>query len=167
MAKLYHILIFSFLFLNIGCGVYSFSGGSIPPEVKSISIDYFKNTASIVVPSLSQEFTDQLRNRFVSETNLVLVDGQGDWHFEGNITQYNISPVAPSGNETASLSRLTVKIKVVFTDNLDENNKWVSSFNSYENFDASLDLSSVEDDLLEVIIAELVDKIYNKSVVNW
>jgi len=61
-----------------GCGVYSFSGASIPPEAKTITILQIENNAPVIVPFLSQVLSDRMRDKFLAETGLRLADADGD-----------------------------------------------------------------------------------------
>lgn len=146
---------------------YSFTGASISPEVKTVSIDFFPNQASLAPPSVGQEFTEALKDIFLSQTNLTLVNSGGDLTFEGYISNYTANPVAIQGDETAALTRVTMTVKVIFTDNNDEKNSFESNFSSYEDFETSKSLSAVEEELIQSINEKLVQDIFNKSVTNW
>ena len=100
--------IISIILSLAGCGVYSFTGASISPEVKTVSIDFFPAYAPLAPPIAGQLFTEDLKNIFLSQTNLVLVQTDGDLQFEGAITNYTTAPVAIQGNETAALTRVLV-----------------------------------------------------------
>lgn len=146
---------------------YSFTGASISPEVKTISIDNFQNKAPLVVPTLSRNFTEALQNYFTSQTNLVLVDRNGDLQIEGSITGYGVQPQAISGNEVAQLNRLTITVKVNFVNKFDEKQNFESTFSRYMDYSSSQNLISVQDELIAVINEQLVQDIFNKAVVNW
>jgi hypothetical protein len=150
-----------------GCGIYSFSGASIPPEAKTISIKYFDNYAPIVQPTLSQSFTEALQNRFTSQTTLRLVAKNGDLHLEGIISGYSVSPIAIQGNETAALQRLTIMVKVKFVNKYDPKMDFETSFSRYADFESSQNLSSVEGELIRQINEQLTEDIFNKAAVNW
>lgn len=150
-----------------GCGVYSFTGASIPPEAKTISISYFVNNAQYVEPTLSQSLTDALRDRFLNQTDLDFINEDGDLQLEGYITDYSTRPVAIQGNETAALNRLSVTVKVKYTNTIDPSKDYDASFTRYEDYPSSQDLSSVKDQLITTINEALVDDIFNKAVVNW
>lgn len=150
-----------------GCGVYSFTGASIPPEAKTISIAYFVNNASYVEPTLSQSLTDALRDRFQSQTDLDFISENGDLQIEGYVTDYSTRPVAIQGNETAALNRLSVTVKVKFTNTIDPTRDYDNSFTRYEDYSSSQDLSAVKDQLIPIINEALVEDIFNKAVVNW
>ena len=153
-----------------GCKAkYSFTGASIPADVKTVSIQYFPNYAPLAQPTLSQSFTEALRDIFLSQTNLNLIERSGDLQFEGAITGYSTNPVAIQGNEVsaASLNRLTITVNVKFINTKDENQNFESSFSRFTDYDASQNLSAVEAVLIKEINDQLVQDIFNKSVTNW
>lgn len=156
------------LFILEGCtGGYSFTGASIPPDAKTISIQNFPNYASLVNPQLSQVLTDGLRNAFSSQTSLNLVDYDGDLDIKGEITNYTMQPTAITGNDQAAMNRLSITIKVVFVNTKDPNANFEQSFSRYKEFSAQMNFSSVESSLVEEIVNELIDDVFNKAVVNW
>lgn len=157
------------MLLNLtACKVkYSFTGGTVHPEAKTISIAYFQNRASFVQPTLSQKLTDALRDKFLAQTRLQLVNTGGDYQIEGKITDYNTRPVAIQGNETAALNRLTVTISVKFVNRFDEKQNFETSFSRYEDYPSSQSLASVEEELIKAINQALVEDIFNRIVINW
>ena len=150
-----------------GCGVYSFTGASIPPGAKTITVTYFVNNAQYVEPSLSQTLTDALRDRFLAQTDLDFVSEGGDLQIEGNIIEYSTRPVAIQGDETAALNRLTITVKVKYTNLLDPDKDYDIPFTRFEDYSSSQELSAVKDQLISTISEALVDDIFNKAVVNW
>lgn len=148
---------------------YSFTGASIPPEVKTINIKYFPNNASLVEPTLSQKLTDALRDKFASETNLIIVNEGGDLILEGSITQYRTTPVAIQGDDQPALNRLTIAVDVIYTNTKDEALSFESPppFTRYDDYASDSQLSSIQDELIDSIIEMLVVDIFNKAVVNW
>jgi len=163
-------IIFTFLLLTVyisGCRVYSFTGASISPDIKTVSITYFKNEASLVQPSLSQVFTEKMNDKFVSQTNLTQVKSGGDLQFEGAIVDYFSQPTAIQGNEQAALNRLTISVKVKFTNTKDEKQSFESVFSRFTDYDSKKNLTSIEQDLINEICNQLVDDIFNKAVINW
>lgn len=147
------------------CGIYSFTGAEIVGE--TISINYFNNKASLIQPTLSQVFTDALRDKFTSQSKLDLVTGDADLHLEGEIVGYSVSPIAIQANETAAKNRLTIQVNVRFTNKAKPKDNFEQTFTAFYDFDSNQNLSSVEADLIEEIVKRLVDDIFNKSVVNW
>lgn len=151
-----------------GCKVqYSFTGASISPEVKTVSVDYFQNLASLVYPQLSSKFTEALKERFITQTSLNAVKEYGDLQFSGQITGYGVTPIAIQSNETAAQNRLTISIRVKFENVKDKTFNFDKTFTQYENFDSNLDFSSIEAEKVDLIITKLIDEIFNNSVANW
>lgn len=149
------------------CVTYSFTGASIPPDAKTISIQYIDNRASFVVPTLSESITTALKDRFSSQTSLILVNKMGDLQIEGEITDFKTSPQAITGDQTAALNRLSITVKIKFTNLIEPDKNYETSFTRYEEYESNLDLSAVQDGLIETINEMLVDDIFNKAVVNW
>ncbi len=157
-----------FVLSVISCSMkYSFTGASIPPEMKTIQIDNFPNNAPLVNPTLSQEFIDALRIKFQSQTSLIIVNSGGDIVIEGEITDYNTRPTAIQSDDAAALNRLTISVKVKFTNVYDESQDFEQTFSSYEEYLSSFDLTAVAEGLVPVISGNLVEDIFNKAVVNW
>ncbi|MFH1119920.1 MAG: LptE family protein [Bacteroidota bacterium] len=167
--NLHVFLLISMVFSLVisGCGVYSFTGASVPPEAKSVSIAMFPNKADLVQPTLSQAFTEALREKFSSQTNLSLVPRNGDLHFEGEITGYSTEPVAITGQQQAALIRLKITVNVRFVNKFSDKDSFETSFSRYEDYSSSQNLATVELDLINKINEALVEDIFNKSVVNW
>jgi len=155
------------LVLFSGCGIYSFTGASISPEIKTISIQHFPNNAPLIEATLSQTFTDALRDKFVSQTNLTLVNSGGDLSIEGEITDYNTKPVAIQANEVAALNSLTITVSVVFVNNFDETKDFETKFTHYLDYQSNQNLSAVKETLIPQIVEMIVEDIFNKAVVNW
>lgn len=150
-----------------GCGMYSFTGASIPADAKTVSISYFENKADLIEPTLSQTLTDALRDRFSSQTTLNLLERGGDLQLEGEITGYRTEPIAIQGDQTAALNRLTITVQVKYVNLFDESKNFDTSFSRYSDYSSSDDLNSVQSGLIEVINEALVEDIFNKAVVNW
>jgi hypothetical protein len=148
---------------------YSFTGASISPDVKTISIQYFSNNASQVMPTLSRVFTDALKDYFTSQTNLILVDRNGDLNIEGAITGYTpVQPIAIQGNETAAMNRMTITVSVSFTNRKNEKQNFENkTFSNYGDYDSKLNLAAVQDQLIKEINDKLVQDIFKQTVVNW
>jgi hypothetical protein len=157
---------FILIFIS-GCGVYSFTGASVSPDIKSVSIAYFPNRASIIQPALSQVFTEKMKDKFVSQTNLTLEKNLGDLQFTGFITEYNNAPTAIKGDEEAALNRLTITVSVKFVNTKDEKQSFETMFSRFSEYDSRKNLADVEKTLIEDICNQLVDDIFNKAVINW
>ena len=151
-----------------GCTVkYSFSGASIPLEAKTVSVPYFPNNAPMVAPSLSSTLTDALQDKFAKQTKLELVSTGGDLAFEGEITNYTSTPAAITAAETAAMNRLTITVKVKFTNIYEPQNNYNKSFSAFAEYDATSLLQDVQDSLITEICEQLVQDIVNAAVAHW
>jgi len=155
------------IILLTGCGIYSFSGASLDPNDKTVTVKFFPNRADLVNPNLSQLFTEQLKDRFVGQTGLELVDFNGDLMFEGEIVRYFTEPVAVTSDETAQYNKLTIEVRVKYTSINKPEFDFDTKFSRFAEYESNKLLTDVEDDLTEEIVQELIDDIFNKSVVNW
>jgi hypothetical protein len=150
-----------------GCHVYSFTGASISPDVKTVSVQYFQNRAPLVQPALSQLFGEKLKEKFGTQTNLTVVTKSGDLDFSGYISDYNTQPIAIQSSQTAAQNRLTISVNVKFTNLKDPKQDFEIVFSQFADYDAKQTLTSVESGLIKTINEKLVDDIFNKAVVNW
>jgi hypothetical protein len=159
------------MMLTAGCKSlsvsYSFSGVTISPDIKTVSVEYFPNRAPVVQAQLSQLLTDELIDKIQSETNLELVPAGGDISFSGEIRNYDAKPTAITGEETAARNRLTISVRVVFTNNMDPEASFESTFSRYEDYDSSRNLADVEGELIDLIVENLLEDIFNRAFVNW
>ena len=150
-----------------GCGIYSFSGTSIQPDVETITINYFEYKAEKVNPSLSNQITEDLRTQFRKMTRLEQVDIDGDLEIEGEVTGYDVAASAVTADEVAARNKLTVTVKVKFTnrkypeDNLEQN------FSAFEEYDSTQSLDAVQDALCADIVKKLIEDIFNATVAQW
>lgn len=151
-----------------GCTVkYSFSGASIPLAAQTVSVPYFPNNAPMVAPTLSSTLTDALQDKFSRQTKLQLVSTGGDLAFEGEITNYTSTPAAITAAETAAMNRLTITVKVKFTNIYEPQNNYNKSFSAFAEYDATSLLQDVQDSLITEICEQLVQDIFNAAVANW
>ena len=146
---------------------YSLSGASIPADARTVSIPYFPNNATLVSPTLSSTLTDELQTRFMNQTKLQLVPENGDLAFQGEITNYTVMPVAVPSDDMAAMNRLTITVKVKFTNNIDPTFNYDQSFSAFQEYSSSLDLSTAESSLIPELVTQLVDDIFNAAVSNW
>ena len=154
--------------LTVACtGGYSFTGASIPPGAKTISVATFPNYAATVNPQLSQKLTDELMQMFSSQTPLTVTTDEGDLQLSGEITGYETRASALSSSDEVSMNRLTITVKARFTNRLDPEADFEQQFSRYRDYAASQDFSAVESTLMGEIVTELCEDIFNKAVVNW
>jgi len=149
------------------CGIYSFTGTSIQPDVKTITIPYVEYTALRVNPSLSNDLTEALKDKFRKLTSLEEVDVDGDLELVCTVTGYDVKATAVTANEMASQNRLTVSVKVEFSNKKYPEDDVSNSFSAYEDFDATMSLDAVESGLCETIVEKLVEDIFNATVAQW
>ncbi len=149
------------------CGIYSFSGTSIQPDVNSITINLFEYRAMRVNPALSNDLTEALRTQFRRMTRLEQVEMDGDMELSGEITGYDIAAAAVTADEVAARNKLTVTVKVSFTDKKHPEEDFEKSFSSYAEYDSSNTIDAVESSLCAEIIEKLVEDIFNAAVAQW
>ena len=165
-------IIYLFLVLSVimaGCTIsYKFNGASIDyTKVKTISIKDFPNQAPLVYPPLSQQFTEGVKDIYVRQTRLSLVRDNGDLQLEGEITGYDLTPMAVKEDAYSSKTKLTITVKVRYTNRTNADEDFEQSFSAYREFDSNVMLQGVQDQLCSEIIEELADQIYNSTVANW
>jgi len=146
---------------------YSFTGANISPDVKTFSVYYFPNRARLVNPTLSQSFTEALREKMQRQTSLNELGEGGDLIFEGQITGYDVQPMSIQKEDMAALNRLTIRVNVKYINNLDPEQNAERTFTAYEDFDSTSSLRDVEDGLVPEIIDKLTEDIFNSTLANW
>ena len=162
------LLIIIPLTIFYGCTFkYSFNGASISTQVKTFSVQYFQNRAALVQPGLSQFLTDALIDKCKAQTRLNNINGLGDVNFEGEITDYKTAPLTVAADAQAAMNRFTITVKVKFTNSVQPEYNFDQSFSRYEDFNSNTDLSQVEKDLSDKIIAMIVEDVFNQAFVNW
>ncbi len=167
MKKLY-IIILLLILINQSCSIhYGLTGASIAADVKTVSVQYFVNRAPLGMTNLEQYFTDELKDKFKSQTSLMLINDMGHLNFEGEITNYSTKPMAITGDEIAAQNRLSITVHVKFTNEIEPEYNFDTNFTQFADYDSNQDLSSVEEQLVEEIVEKLIEDIFNKSVVNW
>jgi len=163
----YWFIILSLAFSS-SCSVkYSFTGAAIPPDVKSVSVHFFRNIAPLVNPKLSDQFTEALKNKLMSETRLRLTSGNADLTFEGEIVGYDVTYQGVQANETAGLNKLTITMKLRYTNSKEPNKSFEKTFSSSATYPSSSSLDGVEDGLVTQIDNEILNQMFNATVADW
>lgn len=166
LGVIFALVVAAFMFGS--CGIYSFTGTSIQPDVKTVTINYFEYKALKVNPSLSSQMTEALQEKFLKLTRLEQVDMDGDLEIIGEISGYDVKATAITANEQAAQNRLTVSVKISFVNRkYPEDNFDNKSFSAYADFDAMQTLDAVESGLCEEIVEQLCEDIFNATVANW
>ena len=167
--------IFSFFIISCismlmgGCTIsYKFNGSALNYDIyKTIDVSEFPIRASLVYPPLQQVFENELLNAISTQTRLQEIDGNSDLELSGEITGYNLSPQAVGEDAYASQTRLTITVRVKYTDHRNEANNIDQSFSAYRDFPSSEMLTDVQDQLCQEISEELVELIFNATLGNW
>jgi len=163
------ILVLMPLLLLSGCTVsYKLNGASIDyTRVKTISIQDFPIQAPLVYAPLSQKFTEGLKDIYVRQTKLKLVTRDGDLQIDGEIIGYNLTPMATKTDGYASETKLEVTVNVRFSNATKPEENFEQRFTAFQTFPATSMLEDVQDSLLEEIVKEISESIFNKTVANW
>ena len=157
------------LIIISACSVsYKLNGSALDYTVyKTVQVSDFPIRAALVYPPLQQTFENELLDYIDRNTRLQTTDDASDLQIEGEITGYNLTPQAVTENAYASQTRLTITVRVKYIDNLNDKNNIDQTFSAYRDFDASLMLNDVQDDLCQQISKELVELIFNATLGNW
>lgn len=168
---LHKILIVAAFFLMAfsGCRLQvSFTGESIESDVYTINVKYFDNRAAIVEPSLSDYLTNQLQQKYESETRLSLINSNNaDLILEGQIVKYEQSFAGMNTDEQSDLNRLTIGVKFIFTNNKHPEKNFETTIAEYDEYSSSKNLDEVSEELIEIISEKLIEKIFLKTVADW
>lgn len=169
-SKSWSVLSFGlFLLLLTGCGVYSFTGADIDYNTtRTVQVDYFQNNAPIVEPGVDRNFTQKLQEILMNQTNLDLVNRNGDLVYEGEITQYYVAPITATSDNRAAQNRLTVAVNVRFFNTKDPDKDFEQNFSFYYDYPGTSQLTGGQlETALEVIFERLTQDIFNASLANW
>lgn len=153
--------------LLVSCGIYKFNTGNVG-NAKTLQIAFFPNQATLIEPTLSQRFTEEMQDLFLRQTNLEQVRTGGDLRFEGEIVDYRVNPMSATAQQTAAQNRLTVTVNVRYFNRLEEDDDFEKRFSFYHDFDASAQLTGgVLDSALEEILERIIQDIFNASIGKW
>lgn len=169
---------FTFLFYFLACwtftqcGIYSFTGASIPAGTETFQVNYFINEAgnrpgSTIEPGLDQEFTIALQDLLMNQTNLNLVTNNADLVYEGEITRYSITPTTSTANNTAAQNRLTMEVNVRYINNKNEDDSFEQRFSFFYDFDANQQLYDIKSAANKEIFERITQEIFNASLAKW
>ncbi len=163
------IVLFALCFSLSSCIIsYKFNGASIDySKVKSISIADFPNNATLVYPQLSVDLSQGIRDIYQRQTRLEVLNKGGDMEVEGEITGYTITPMAIAADSYSAETKLTITIKVHFTNNSAPEESFDKTYTAYQTFDSSQMLTDVQEELCAIMITELAENIYNDTVARW
>lgn len=158
---------------SVRCGVYSFTGASISPDIQTVSIQTFFNNAPLGPSNMSVLFTEKIKDYFQQNTNLSLVNQNGDLQFDGYVDDYTIRPVGANASGSArgvdfsELSRITITVYATYTNIKDDTFDFEQKFSFFKDYDQTTDLSSAEEEFVDEIFEQIIIDIFNASVANW
>jgi len=165
------LLVFTIIALTaVSCSIsYKFNGSSIDySKTKTISISDFPNTAELIYPPLSAAFSEGLRDVYSKQTRLQLLKKGGDMHLEGEIVGYQLTPMSVTADSYASETKLTMTVKVRFTNNKNPDDDFEKSYSAFQTFDNTKNmLQDVQEQLMTTMVADITDQIYNDTVAKW
>jgi hypothetical protein len=166
--KLFKIILFILISFN-SCSVkYSLTGASISPETKTFQVNYFQNVAALVEPGIERDFTNSLTDLLINQTSLDLVKSNGDLIYEGEITEYRISPTTATSSNTAAQNRLTITVNVRFYDKNDEEANFEKRFSFYFDYAGSSQLIGAQKvTAVEEVFERITQDVFNASLAKW
>lgn len=155
-----------------GCGIYSFNGTNIDPAVRTISISTIQNNAPQGPAFLTQRFTEDLKDYFQRNTNLRIVPRDGDLQFDGNIVAYDFAPASiqqVNGVDQAGSNRLTIQVKIRFTNTKDDKQSFEQLFQNFDDYAGNRNIATINNDpnAVRTTTDKIITDIFNKSVANW
>ncbi|GAA4814200.1 LptE family protein [Litoribaculum gwangyangense] len=166
-----YFIYFSFFALSIllfGCGIYSFTGASIPAGTQTYQVNRFENTALLIEPGFERDFKIALEDLIQNQTNLVLVPSSGDLVYEGEITDYRISPTTATSQNTAAQNRLTVSVKLRFFNRKNEEDDLEQTFSFFYDYPGSDQLVGAQKATAhEEIFERITQDIFNATLAKW
>lgn len=167
MRKIHLFLFLILLFTISSCSVYNFTGtGKI--DAKTFQVSYFQNNAELIEPGIERTFTLQLQEIIQNQTNLNLVQTGADLSYEGEITNYNISPMTATADQQAAQNRLNISINVRYTNKRKESDDFEKTFSFFYDYPANQQLTgSILNNALKEIFERITQDIFNESLAKW
>ena len=170
--RLFSCVIITYVFIIKGCGIYSFTGASIPPGVSTFQVNFFENQAgnrpgSTVEPGLDNEFTNALQDLIMNQTNLDLVTSDGQLIYEGEITEYSVTPMSATAQITAAQNRLKMSVSFRFINTKLEEDDYSKTYSFFYDFPAELQVFDVKDAAHKEIFDRITQDIFNDTLAKW
>lgn len=167
MKYAHYIIAFTVLFTLSGCSVYNFTGtGKI--DAKTFQVNYFQNNAPLIEPGIERTFTQELQNLIQNQTNLNLVNSGGDLVYEGEITEFRISPMTATADQRAAQNRLTISVNVRFINKNKEADDFEKRFSFFFDYDGTTQLVGAKlSEATDVIFERITQDIFNESLAKW
>lgn len=167
MKNLKYILILLIATTFSSCSVYNFTGAA-PIDAKTFQVNFFQNNADLIEPGIDREFTLALQDLIMNQTNLNLVNVNGDLLYEGEITDYRITPMTATADQQASQNRLTIRVMVRFSNRKKETDDFEKTFEFYHDYPAQSQLvGTVLNEAIKDIFERITQDIFNESLAKW
>ena len=165
-------IVFLMLLFLAGCKFYSFTGASIPEGAKTVQVNFFVNNAadqvgSVFEPGLDRDFTNAVQEMLLNQTNLELTNVNGHLIYEGEIVEYRVSPMTATAEQTAAQNHITMAVNVRYLNTLNEDDEFEKRFSFFYDFDATVELQSVQAEAHELIFERITQDIFNESLAKW
>jgi hypothetical protein len=168
LKALLYTLIVSVLIVVSACTVnYSFSGADIPAEAETFSVQQFQIATPLATPDYGLVLSEAMKDLMLAQTRLDLADKRGDLQFEGVVTGYQIGNAAISSDEFTSLNRLTITVKVIYTNTIEKEKSFERSFSRFVDYDSGQNFSEIETELIADVNAQLIQDIFDASLGAW
>lgn len=166
-AKLYKFIALLFCLILSSCGVYNFTG-TAPIDAESFQVNYFLNNAELIEPGIERTFTIKLQDLLVGQTSLTMTNTNADLVYEGEITQYRISPMTATADQTAAQNRLYMAINVRFTNKKNPEDDFEKTFSHFYDFPANTQLiGGTLNTALDEIYERITQDVFNASLAKW
>ena len=170
--KLIYIISILFFIGLKSCGIYSFTGASIPPGVTTFQVNFFENQAgnrpgSTVEPGLDNDFTNALQDIIMNQTNLNLVSKDGQLIYEGEITEYSVTPMTATSQNTAAQNRLKMSVALRYFNSKNEDDDLKKTYSFFYDFPADLQVYDVIDSAHKEIFDRITQDIFNDTLAKW
>lgn len=167
MRKIYPFLFVLLVFITNSCSVYNFTGtGKI--DAKTFQVNFFQNTSELVQPGIDRTFTLTLQDLLQNQTNLNLIKNGGDLTYQGEIIDYRITPMMATADIQAAQNRLTIRVKVQFTNKNKEADDFDKNFEFFFDYPAAQQLNGPTlDNAIKIIFERITQDIFNESLAKW
>ena len=165
-------VLFLLMIITQGCGIYSFTGASIPPGVTTFQVNFFENLAgnrpgSTVEPGLDNDFTNALQDIIINQTTLNLVSEDGQLVYEGEIIKYSVTPMSATAEITAAQNRLQMTVDFRFFNIKKEEDNFEKKYSFFYDFPAELQVYDVIDTAHKEIFDRITQDIFNDTLAKW
>lgn len=167
IRPLQYMLLCVIAFAVNSCSIYNFTGtGKI--DAKTFQVNYFQNSSELIQPGIERTFTTRLQDLIQNQTNLSLTNAGADLVYEGEITDFRITPMAATADQRAAQNRLTIRVQVRFTNKNKEEDDFDKSFSFFYDYSGpELLVGSQLTTALDEIFERITQDVFNESLAKW